>query len=635
MRHIKNRLAAAVRTEQTTANRRGAFMVLAFLGLLGVIGFMALSADISRISLTKTQMQSAVDAAALAAAQEIIAAVEVVGEEVDGGGGDVAGDVADANSIAVEAAKTMAVQVADLNGVYVDPERDVEFGKRVLDPTQPSGYGIEWNEQPYNVVRVIARRDNPDSSQPDARLPLFFAPIFGHGSSCLRVSATAYVEARDIVVVMDYSASMNDDSEFRSINKLTQSSIEDNMQDIYNALGPPDMGSMTFEPQWLKQSASVSGGTVTVTFMNTSARVECTNTIKKIKLKFTNGSYQTFSVSGTDYTKSGTGSNYGRTISEVWVKSPYSSSSYKKLYDTTSNVKSYFGLNSVNWPWPSGSWDSFIDHCRSDSDINNAGYRRKYGGACLVDYLLDNKSLYANCPDLWKTPHYPFHAAKNGASLFCEFLQGLDFGDHLGLVTYATYSKVQTGLNDEYTEETVDLGDDLLTSNYAAINTIQRHKQAGHFASTTGIGYGIEDAWQLLESHGRYGARPTILLMTDGLANQSPNGWSLPGSWDWDELTDYDGDGQADYTTNDRHKQYAFWQVKQAIDHGCTFHTLSVGVGADRDLMKAIAFAGGGEWIDVPGGSTVAAMEEQMLAAFGRIAANVPPAKLAFTADEE
>ncbi len=41
--------------------------------------------------------------------------------------------------------------------------------------------------------------------------------------------------------------------------------------------------------------------------------------------------------------------------------------------------------------------------------------------------------------------------------------------------------------------------------------------------------------------------------------------------------------------------------------------------------MKAMAFAGGGMHIDIPGGSTVAELEDQLLAAFSRIAAKVPP----------
>jgi hypothetical protein len=57
---------------------------------------------------------------------------------------------------------------------------------------------------------------------------------------------------------------------------------------------------------------------------------------------------------------------------------------------------------------------------------------------------------------------------------------------------------------------------------------------------------------------------------------------------------------------------------------------MSVGANADREMMEAIAFIGSGLWIHIPGGSTVSEMEEQVLAAFSQIAANVPPAKLVY-----
>ncbi|MCG8449423.1 MAG: hypothetical protein MI725_07580, partial [Pirellulales bacterium] len=100
--------------------------------------------------------------------------------------------------------------------------------------------------------------------------------------------------------------------------------------------------------------------------------------------------------------------------------------------------------------------------------------------------------------------------------------------------------------------------------------------------------------------------------------------------FDWSEWTDYDGGGVADYTTSNWKKQYSFWEATEAVKRGVTLHTLAVGQGADRDLMRAIAFAGGGIYIDVPGGSTVAAMEEQLLDAFRNIASQVPPAKLVY-----
>jgi len=46
--------------------------------------------------------------------------------------------------------------------------------------------------------------------------------------------------------------------------------------------------------------------------------------------------------------------------------------------------------------------------------------------------------------------------------------------------------------------------------------------------------------------------------------------------------------------------------------------------------MKAIAFAGSGIFISVPGGTTISELQSQVLDAFTQIAAKVPPAKLVF-----
>ena len=128
--------------------------------------------------------------------------------------------------------------------------------------------------------------------------------------------------------------------------------------------------------------------------------------------------------------------------------------------------------------------------------------------------------------------------------------------------------------------------------------------------------------------YSRYGARPTLIVMTDGQTNQAPNGWAMPNTFKWSDWTDYDSNGTANYTTSDINKKYAFYQATEAIKRGITIHAITVGVGADRDLMKAIAFAGKGICVDVPGGTTIAAMREQMLSAFSQIAAKVPPASL-------
>jgi hypothetical protein len=712
-------------------------VVLAAVVLVAVFAFVAFAVDTGLIAVTTTEMQNAVDAASLAASQEISGAVHEAGQ----GQGDA---TIDANSIAVSRARTMAAEVAALNGVYVDPNRDVQFGKRNYDESTDT-WQIDWGAEPYNVVRVTARRTELDTSQPDGRVKLAFGWAVNKPSVPVQASATAFVEARDLALVLDFSASMNDDSALRAFGKLGQSAVEANMYEIYTELGPPDLGNMVFTPQWLtvvgQPPQDASQAQKMVTFKDTSALINSTKNITEVKLRFEDGDTQTFEGQlGQSCEVSGTGSNQGQSITTVWVTSgdisgsvtvvgrpprkksrpqiqvtfhgtsvyvestkdlsnvvlefengrrykfdglsgptgtffgqgrnagqvittcwvksgrnksgdgpgygerfdnPQTSSGNsvepERFDDTVENVKICFGLNDVDYPYPSGSWDSFLNHCRSSYTVENAGYRKKYGGLILVDYLLEYKKNHQQTPDLWKTSHYPFHAVKEGASLFLQFLTDLDFGDEVGLISYDTYSRVEDFLDED--DAYVDLRDNPITNEYSAIDTIQRHKQAGHYYSTTAMGYGLRDARELLlgdpddpndNGAARFGARPTIIVMTDGQTNQAPNGWGLPTGWDWNAWTDYDGDGHADYSTSNTNKQYAFWEAVQAIESGVTIHTMSVGVNADRNLMKAIAFAGGGIWMDVPGGSTVLEMEAQLQSAFKQIAAKVPPAKLIY-----
>lgn len=217
---------------------------------------------------------------------------------------------------------------------------------------------------------------------------------------------------------------------------------------------------------------------------------------------------------------------------------------------------------------------------------------------------------------------------KQSVGLFCDFLEDLDFGDELGLVTYDTSSRIETRTGED--AASVNLGSNLITNNYQDINTIQQQRQAGHYSNYTGMGYGINSARQLLENHARFGARRTMVLMTDGLTNQRPAGWNLPTGWDWSQWSDFNGDGIADFTTSDQNRQYAFYEATLAISQGYTIHTVGVGIGADNALLEAIAKAAGGIAINVPGGASVGEMQEQLLAAFSKIAARVPPPKLVY-----
>jgi len=564
--------------------RRGVVVVLTGFTLVAIFAFMALSIDTGRIVLTETQMQNAVDAASLAAAQEITAAVYAAGQ------GQGSANI-DANSIAVEAARTMAAQVAEANGVYIDPQTDVQFGKRVFDEATGT-WPIQWGATPFNVVQVVARRTNADATAPDGQLPLAFGWAVGRSQVPIQTSATAFVEARDLVVVLDFSASMNDDSSLRS--SLGQTQAENSLDAMWDA-----------------------------------ARASEVTWPGKNRKKFRNKFGKINSYAGTYV------SNWDTDYIFTYLQLDAENNNGKLKWPFPQSGRDSDGVPNA-WPSHNDSealWKGYIEYVK---DIDGT-YNRKYGFRTLMDYLQERRYSASSSEDLWRTPHYPFHAVKEGASLFLSFLTDLDFGDEVGLVSYGKWAVKEWTHYDG--EVDIDITADPITSDYATIDTIQRRHQAGDYSGWTGMGDGILSARELLvgdandpndDGYSRYGARPTMIIMTDGQTNQGPSGWSLPAGFVWADWTDYDGDGVADYSTGNWKKQYSFWEATQAIDRGITLHTMAVGAGADRDLMEAIAFAGGGIFISVPGGATVADMESQLLDAFRDIASKVPPAKLVY-----
>jgi Flp pilus assembly protein TadG len=572
------------RQPQQLAARRGIIVVLTGFALIAIFAFVALSVDTSRMVLTETEMQNACDAAVLAAAQEINAAVYAAGQ------GQGSANI-DANSIAIAAARQMAARVAEENDVYINPATDVRFGRRKYDAATGT-WPVEWDADPYNVVQVTARRTNADAHQPDGELPLAFGWAVGRDQVPLQTSATAFIEARDLVVVIDVSASMNDDSSL--VSKLSATEVNGLLDAMWNDLRSAD-------PKW--------PGT----------------TISK------------FPATGFGSINSATGTSLSSTDTTTIFNSlglNQNGSDGKRKYPFPQAGRNSDGSPKAR---PSNStsdslWQGYINHVKSLSGT----YKRKYGYRTLMDYLQEDRCDPSESEDLWRTKHYPFHANRNGMTLFMDFLTELDFGDEIGWVAYGQWAVPQMKFNDG--EVNIDISSDPITSEYHVIDTMQKRHQAGEYNGYTAMGDGILKARELLvgkaddandDGYSRYGARPTMLVMTDGQTNQAPSGWKLPSGFKWADWTDYDNDGTANYTTTDVKKQYAFWEATEAIKLGVVIHTLCVGDGADRDLMKAIAFAGKGIFVNVPGGGT-ANMESQLIEAFQNIASQVPPASLVY-----
>ena len=566
--------------------RRGIIVVLTGFCLVALFAFVALSVDAGRMVLTSTKMQNAVDAAALAAAQEITAAVYAAGQ------GQGSANV-DANSIATVQARAMAEQVAAANGLYIDPDTDVRFGKRVFNAANNT-WPIQWGASPYNVVQVNGRRTDEDVTAPDGQLPLAFGWAVGKSKVPLTTKATAFVEARDLVVVLDFSASMNDDSTLRD-SALSQAQVESQLDAMWASL-------QSANPKW--------PGTSVSKFPSTGFG----------QVKSAAGTY----VASTDVNTIFTTLQLNARNADGSAKFPFPQAGRNS--NGTEKNKLSASANDT-------AWKNYINYAKGLSGT----YKQKYGYRTLLSYLQNSKNGWNESEDLWRTPHYPFHAVKQGTSLFFGFLTDLDFGDEGGIVSYGAYAVKEW---DHYDNEvSINISSDPITADYATLDSIQRRHQAGHYDDYTGMGDGILKGRELLvgpdndpndDGHSRFGARPTMLIMTDGQANRAPSNWNLPASFKWKDWTDYDGDGVANYTTTDKYKQYAFWEATKAIDRGATLHTLAVGADGDRALMQAIAFAGGGIYINVPGGCTVTAMEDQLIAAYRQIASKVPPAKLVY-----
>jgi len=695
---------------QLRQKRRGVFIVVMAVSMATCLAFVAFSVDTGILVLNQTRMQNCVDAAALAAANEIGYAVENAGT-----------NVTNVTQYAMDQARLKAQSVGTLNGIYIDPAADVQFGRWNMNAATGVS-SIAWDVTPSNAVKVQARRTNTNTALPDGQLKTLFAGVFGKKSVSITTAATAYIESRDIAMVLDYSASMNDDSSYDVLGSRNRASLDANMLEIYNQLDAVrDFGSMTFAPrwfQWTQNAASPDPRNATVVFKNTSVDVTSSHTMNSVLLNYTDNSTEIRTATGT----SGTFSHSSKSISKVDVTMPASlgatsgggsngantasvtfnnnlnnnvttttnnnmrailftyadnttqnftfSSTKIKVFagngkyvksvtvtfsatgsptaivnnpagsatpptftavtvpvaTTTANIQAFLGLSSVTYPWASGSWGEFFSYCQTDSQINSAGHRHKYGGACLVNFLLKNKPQYTQCNDLWRTSHYPFHSCKQGALLFCDFLEDLGFGDEVGAVYFSVGAGREQTL--DYGGYNINISANPVCNDFESVRQIVRHRQAAHYSGGTNIGAGIFQGRLVLDASKRPGTRPTLLIMTDGEPTAQDSGWTFPSTWNWNTLFDYDGDGVANYTTSNTNAMYGLMRAKEAVDAGYTIHTMTVGLGGDPTYMEAIAHLGGGITITVPGNQTVAEMEADVLAAFQKIAAFVPPARL-------
>ncbi len=298
-----------------------------------------------------------------------------------------------------------------------DDEITVELGN-----WDPGTQSFVASQSRPSALRVVAVRENQ---------PLFFARIFGRKDFDLQEEAIAQIQPRDIMLTLDFSASMNDDSTFSARGTLGQAHIEANLQQIYNELGQPRYGNMTFAPRLISST-------------------------------------------------------------------------------TNSTIKTNLGLNGVPYPYPVGSWDEFINHVKNNADLNNAGYRKKYGYMTLIHYWLVDRPMNSETPSLKNVSAQPVEALKDSVQVFLSFMNSYQTNDRLGLSIYNSVN------------ETAVL-ESPLTDDFTVIDTKLQNRQAGHYNHYTNIGAGMQKSRIELQNNARAGAFKMLVLMTDGIANRPTN----------------------------------------------------------------------------------------------------------------
>lgn len=578
IQNFKAGLAARLKQPQT---RSGNIILLSAFVITMALGFAAFSIDVGYLAVTKGQLQSAVDAATLAAAMELNPNID--------------------QSIVETNVKAAATEIAGLNpvgnhsGLLLDPTIDVELGRRDWDATN-STFKFDFGPTavPYNIVRITGRLDdvyNVDTGTTENRkLPLFFAPAIDQDNVIMKVGSVATYQPRDMVLVLDYSGSMNDDTEFKSCNELGHTTINDAIDTMWTELGEPSYGDMPYAPAYLTvegvpEDVGNNIPHITVEYRRNSVEVTSTMDLEKVVLKDSNGNYQTFDdLTGTtgvfeDNTK----------IRRVWVESGGNiaisgDNAGERFEFDDADIVGYLGLDVVTYPHPSGSWTSFVDYVNDSGNVNEANYRSMFGTKCLINYWNEQKPKYSQTTGLSVCTTQPLTAAKNASDVLCDYITAVEADDQVGLTIYT-----HTNSNGAYLESG-------LTHDIASIKPLYRNRQAAHYDNMTNIGGGLKVARLELENNGRQDAYRVIVLMTDGVANR-PSGSA---------------------------ENWAIQQANLCKASKIKIMAIALGLGADEDLMEELATITGGKHFVVPGGGTIAEYEAQLMQVFQDIAADRP-----------
>lgn len=562
------------------AIRKGAIVVFAAILMIMMLGMLAFSVDLGYMYTMDSQLQRSVDAAALAGAGAL-----VDGQE-------------EAQNKAVE----YLVRNPVGNGALVSSNDNLEQKVAAFLSQHGNDMEVEMGHWDPDTRSLVISDDLPSTIRVTMTYPnnpLFFARFLGEEQFSITAESIATYQPRDIMVVLDFSASMNDDSEFKSMGTLGREWVESNLLQCYNDLGQPSYGNLVFQPKYAVVHGAPQNNAqeiphVTVEYRRESVYVTSTKPLRHVRLEFHNGStWNSGNISGSKYSGLYNGGNTSKRVVNVWVKSwenddtfGYYGEKFDFEHNLTNTLQEALELDGVAYPYNSGSWTDYVNYCINSGTQNyDAGYRYQFGYMNLINYWLETKPKHSQTADLWKVSAQPVTAVKNAMDVFMDYIQEVDTNDRVGVTAYNYYD------GDGKLESE-------LTHDFASLVNIVQQRQAGHYHEYTNIGAGLEEARKHLEAEGRPGAFKMVVLMTDGKANWVNGGYNINGA-----------------------AQYVLNEAQACANNGWPIITISLGAGADEELMGQVAeISKGGQHFNVPGGQSVAEYSAALMQVFRDIA---------------
>jgi Flp pilus assembly protein TadG len=619
--------------------RRGAVIILIALLLIPIMGSVALVVDIASMYVVQAELQTAADAAALAAA------------------GEMSGATADVYlQMAREGAKLYAAEhlsFAMQGGLQLD-DADIEFGVAQQDE-DTGAWRFQLDETcpaPF-AVRVTVRRDG----ETNPLVPLFFAHVLGFGDQHMSATSASMINPRDIALVIDLSGSMSDDSELKN-----KDDVQINLRDIWVTLDGPagspetkfidgkgtfikdyelrgpgesvyasrtgqtfgsmaDWGTSIYRGNYSDNAIAADPGLYYLPERSKTPSNGWASTLRS-------GQYS-WLVTSQSNPYSLKSRNYSQAEINALLKRPSSNEN-----NTTYRNRAKVVLGLSNWndndhdkridnnevvdivdeSYSIGAnWDNWINDMRSNTGLGGADstFRYRLGLKTYINWLMVrsyskdyNAGGVGRTPSLQFTPIEPLQAVKDAVHGFTDYLKSVDSNDKVGLVVYGSRGSV-----DPFSQTNG------LTNDFDAVSDLPYPHQPGEQGAYTNTADGIVRGYRMVYGAGsREYAHKVIVFMSDGYANYS-NGFSfetdledpnvqdqlsqISSMEDFDDLVGFPA-GSVRYDTNEARAEtlgIANMMASNLLGTGpAEFNVVGVGAHADiHNLLQPLAEASGGD----------------------------------------